>query len=323
MPLIPRSIATARAASPCQISAILLALCIALVRASNAQSAAAATGADSAYASQQWVRAEQLYQDRVITDTTLTGAWYRLALVAQQNGHLELARKAMTHAIAQHVGDPMAHYRLARLEAATGHRDSALALIRAAVPQRRTPAGSAMLRVPELAWLAAPAYRTLVAQADSLAHPCESSPEAHQFDFWIGDWDVTPWSSAPTPASAGHGYNDVHPILAHCMISENWTSAIGVEGKSTNWYDSNLHKWRQAWMAEGGGPLDYVGEYRDGAMRFEGWTLNPDGTHMLQKLTFFNVAPDTVRQLFEQSADSGKTWQPTFDGRYVRTKHKQ
>jgi hypothetical protein len=27
-----------------------------------------------------------------------------------------------------------------------------------------------------------------------------------------------------------------------------------------------------------------------------------------------------VRQLFEQSADGGTTWTPTFDGRYVRRK---
>jgi len=53
-------------------------------------------------------------------------------------------------------------------------------------------------------------------------------------------------------------------------------------------------------------------------MRFEGWTLNPNGTRTLQKLTFFPISKDTVRQLFETSADSGKTWVPGFDGRYVR-----
>ena len=37
-----------------------------------------------------------------------------------------------------------------------------------------------------------------------------------------------------------------------------------------------------------------------------------------QKLTFFPIHRDTVRQLFETSTDSGRTWQPGFDGRYVR-----
>jgi hypothetical protein len=37
-----------------------------------------------------------------------------------------------------------------------------------------------------------------------------------------------------------------------------------------------------------------------------------------QKLTFFAIAPDTVRQLFEASSDGGKTWVSTFDARYTR-----
>jgi hypothetical protein len=153
-----------------------------------------------------------------------------------------------------------------------------------------------------------------------VAFPCRSAPEAHQFDFWVGTWDVSQWNGAPLPGGGGRGTNEIYPILEHCVLLENWTGALGSSGKSFNWYDTNLHKWRQAWMADGGGPLDYFGEYKDGAMRFEGWTLNPDGSHMLQKLTFFRISPDTVRQLFEQSADGGKTWVPTFDGRYIRRK---
>jgi hypothetical protein len=55
-------------------------------------------------------------------------------------------------------------------------------------------------------------------------------------------------------------------------------------------------------------------------MRFEGWTLSPAGARVLQKLTFFPISRDTVRQLFETSSDSGRNWQPGFDGRYVRNR---
>lgn len=99
---------------------------------------------------------------------------------------------------------------------------------------------------------------------------------------------------------------------------ENWTSANGRGGKSMNFWDVNRGKWRQVWVADVGGSLDYEGEFRDGAMRFEGWTLAPSGGRVLQKLTFFAIHRDTVRQLFESSADSGRTWRPGFDGRYVR-----
>ena len=42
----------------------------------------------------------------------------------------------------------------------------------------------------------------LHAQApNGIPHPCLTMPEAHQFDFWIGEWDVTPWQvKEPTPA---------------------------------------------------------------------------------------------------------------------------
>ena len=151
-------------------------------------------------------------------------------------------------------------------------------------------------------------------------HPCPTMPEARQFDFWIGTWDVTPWQVAQPTAQQKLGVNEVYPILEHCVISENWTGARGGMGKSYNFYDTNLRKWRQVWMADSGGPLDYTGELEDGAMRFLGWNLDAAGKRLEQRLTFFAIAPDTVRQLFEQSADGGTTRKPTFDGRYVRRK---
>jgi len=151
-----------------------------------------------------------------------------------------------------------------------------------------------------------------------LAHPCLTAPENHQFDFWVGMWDVTPWQVATPTAQQKLGENDVHPILQHCVISENWTGARGGEGKSYNYYDPTLKKWRQVWIADSGGVLDYTGEYRDGAMRFQGFTIDAQGRRVEQRLTFFNVAPDTVRQLFETSKDGGQTWAAGFDGRYVR-----
>jgi hypothetical protein len=160
--------------------------------------------------------------------------------------------------------------------------------------------------------------QTAPAPPAQLPHPCNTMPEARQFDFWIGQWDVTPWKvAAPTPAQR-LGFNDVHPILEHCVLSENWRGARGVEGKSSNYYDRNLGKWRQIWVDETGGILDYTGEFRDGAMRFQGWTLDARGNRVEQKLTFFAIAADTVRQLFESSTDGGKTWTPGFDGRYVK-----
>jgi len=275
--------------------------------------------ADSAFNRGDWAAAKRLYLVALQQDSTRGRAWLRLGLASQELKDNPGAANAYRHAIALNVQLQVALYRLAKLEATAGRRDSALALLRRDVSIGAAPPGKTMLKEPEFAPLRTnPEFRKVVATADSMAYPCRTSAKAHEFDFWIGTWDVTQFNQAPIPHGLGTGTNEVQAILEGCVLLENWTGATGSSGKSFNWYDTNIGKWRQSWMADGGGPLDYTGEYKDGAMRFEGWTLGPKGSHVLQKLTFYNISPDTVRQQFEQTTDSGKTWATTFDGRYVR-----
>ena len=61
--------------------------------------------------------------------------------------------------------------------------------------------------------------------------PCDS--ENHrQFDFWIGEWEV---SSNGQPA----GTNSIQSILGGCALQENWRGAGpgGLTGTSFNIYD--------------------------------------------------------------------------------------
>lgn len=156
------------------------------------------------------------------------------------------------------------------------------------------------------------------ANPDSVRNPCQYIPVRRQFDFWLGTWDVHPWR-APGATGPKLGTNVITLRQGGCLVHESWTAANGTTGESINWFDRNLGNWRQLWVAQPGGTLDYTkGEYRDGAMRFEGWTLGPQGQRITQRLTFFHLHADTVRQLFESSTDSGRTWTPGFDGRYIR-----
>jgi hypothetical protein len=163
-------------------------------------------------------------------------------------------------------------------------------------------------------------FKTVVSRLVAIRYPCQSMPEAQQLNFWVGQWDVAPWNAPPGTPSNAAGFNDVHPMLENCVIYENWRGTGGGEGKSFNFFDRNTRKWRQVWVADGGGSLDYSGEFRDGAMRFEAQTRSPQGGVVLQKLTFTPFGRDTVRQTFEASPDSGKTWNVTFDARYIRRK---
>lgn len=64
----------------------------------------------------------------------------------------------------------------------------------------------------------------------------------------------------------------------------------------------------------------YVGEYADNKMVIDSVITNKDGKKTINRMTFFHLDANTVRQLGEASNDDGKTWTPTFDFKYVRKK---
>jgi hypothetical protein len=278
--------------------------------------------ADSAFRARSWALTAQLYERITRTSPSQGMAWLRLGMAKQALNETDDAITAFERALSLQFSVAAANFRLARLHAQKGNADRAFTHLDALVPLRAAPV-AVLDTLSELASLRSdPRYRALTDRITAARFPCRALPEAHQLDFWIGDWDVTPWQAPPASNPAVIGTNRIEPILEHCVVMENWVGGgpSPSAGKSMNFWDTNRRKWRQIWMGDGGGSLDYAGEFTNGAMRFEGWTLAPSGSRVLQKLTFFPISKDTVRQLFETSSDSGKSWQPGFDGRYVRRK---
>ena len=276
--------------------------------------------ADSAFRTSDWPAVETLYAQIARRQPAQGMAWLRLGIARHAQNKLETAIPAFEKALELRFQVPAATWRLARIHAARGNPDRAFTYLEQLVPLRAIPV-AIVDTVSELAALRSDArFTTIREKMLALRYPCRTSPQARQFDFWVGEWDVTPFQMAPAPNLPVMGTNRIELELEQCMIVETWTGGGpgGGQGKSINFWDTNRNRWRQVWVADGGSSLDYEGEFRDGAMRFEGWTLAPNGARVLQKLTFFAIHRDTVRQLFETSGDSGKTWQPGFDGRYVR-----
>jgi hypothetical protein len=285
-----------------------------------AQAPTAARGADSAFARGEWSTALAGYLDLVKRDSTTPAAWFRIGVSLHGLTRYREAADAFTKA--RRLGSqPLAtELRLARAYARLGDRNNVFAHLDSVVPLAAAGLAPSTVRdEPDFASVQADArFTAVLTRLDAARYPCHVMPEAKQFDFWIGQWDVAPWSAPPgTPAGAA-GFNDVHAILEQCVLLENWRGIAGGEGKSFNYFDTNTRKWRQVWVADGGGSLDYSGEFKDGAMRFEGWSLGPQGARVLQKMTFTPFGRDTVRQTMETSSDSGKTWTVIFDGRYLR-----
>ena len=146
------------------------------------------------------------------------------------------------------------------------------------------------------------------------AQPCRAAAEYRQLDFWVGEWEVH------GPKGKIVGTSSVQLILNDCVVFENWTAVRGNAGKSFNLYNAQTRKWQQTWVDDQGGILVFTGEFKDGAMRYAGESLAPDGKPVLDRLTFFPLSEGRVRQLWEQSPDGGKTWKTVFDGTYIKKK---
>lgn len=143
-------------------------------------------------------------------------------------------------------------------------------------------------------------------------YPCRYSEQARQFDFWIGEWNVKSTSGQPA------GSSSIQLMLNECVIYENWTSAPpqNYAGKSFNLFNSTTGKWMQTWVDDKGAVIEFVdGEYKDNKLVF---VTKPNPQNQITRLTFFNLEPNLVRQLFEVTTDDGKTWATTTDLLYHR-----
>jgi len=106
-----------------------------------------------------------------------------------------------------------------------------------------------------------------------------------------------------------------------CSLLESWTASTGGSGHSLNVYDQADGKWHQTWVGATGDQTHYVGEFKDGAMRFASDDVaTPQRAPVKRTMTFEPRADGTVRQSGTMSSDGGKTFQPTFDLIYRRVK---
>ena len=149
--------------------------------------------------------------------------------------------------------------------------------------------------------------------AQGAGAPTCDGVEHRQFDFWLGEWEVT----APNGQPAGR--NSITRELSGCVLHEHWTGAGGMRGESFNTWDRTRKRWHQTWVSSTGNLLVLEGGIVGGAMQMTGESTSPKGT-VLNRITWTPSPDGSVRQFWEASTDGGKTWQVAFDGRYRRTK---
>lgn len=134
------------------------------------------------------------------------------------------------------------------------------------------------------------------------------APEARQFDFWLGEWDLT-WEG-------GKGTNLVTAILDSAVIQETFDGG-DFKGKSVSVFNRHTQQWHQTWVDNAGGYLDFVGAFKDGKMVFAR-TAKRDGKAFLQRMVWYNIEKDALDWNWERSDDGGETWKILWQIRYVR-----
>lgn len=167
--------------------------------------------------------------------------------------------------------------------------------------------------------------------ADSqTSQPC-SAPEARQFDFWLGEWDIRQsilrqdgsWLALPARTS-------VSSALDGCALVEHWegdvlffwegmTEPRSRRGLSVRAYDAESGNWYIHWMDSGtprfGSP--FVGGFTVGRGEFVRESETPQGRR-LTRITFSNATERSVDWELAVSGDGGTSWQPVWRMRMER-----
>lgn len=294
-------------------------LCLGTLCAQAPQLDAAASEADAAYTHHDWPAAEKLYDALTRREPGNPRYWYRLGTAERGNQHyapaLEAFGKAAELGAGKGLPKSLVDYERAATYSAMGDRVNALKLL-------KESADGGFLQSARLEsdseWNALRSDAQFMALAKVVnhnAHPCDD-PEFTQFDFWIGDWDVT-----ATGTGVRQGTSHIAKEMGGCVVWENWSSAGSPYfGKSYNTYNVNLKRWEQYWVDNFAGVMFFHGNLRDGVMDY--WTddvAQAGGGTLLRHLQFFNLGSGKVRQFSQGSTDGGKTWNVEYDLTY--TKH--
>lgn len=142
-----------------------------------------------------------------------------------------------------------------------------------------------------------------------------ASVESRQFDFWLGEWDVSPGESVVLIAESTITLHD-----QGCVILENWRPFRNAHGHSINVYDATDGKWHQTWADASGRRTEYAGSVdSEGVMRLDNLgPLQPGAPPTRQRMNFQRIDENTVRQWGEAYDEAQQAWATTWSFTYRR-----
>jgi hypothetical protein len=139
--------------------------------------------------------------------------------------------------------------------------------------------------------------------------PCDS-PEARQFDFWLGDWDLS-WPADQTGGEMGEtmtGTNHIERLFGDCVIEERFSTDDGrFQGRSLSVYDEKRGLWKQTWVDSAGGYLLFTGSFDGTTMELKTEPAQRDSEMVVNRMLFGDITPDSLNWSWQATRD-GATW---------------
>ena len=142
-----------------------------------------------------------------------------------------------------------------------------------------------------------------------------TSTESRQFDFWLGEWDVSPGRSPVVIAESSITLHD-----QGCVILEHWRPFRNAHGHSINVYDATEGKWRQTWADASGARTEYSGSVdAEGVIRLDNLSPpQPGAPGGGQRMNFQRLDANTVQQWGEAYSEAQQSWTTTWSFTYRR-----
>lgn len=147
-----------------------------------------------------------------------------------------------------------------------------------------------------------------LAQTQPPAAPAQI-PINREFDFWIGDWEVTGMDGAVI------GWSRIIAQPGGRVLHEVWNDAKGGGGNGWLAYNAGAGEWNYAYASRGGDFAELAGGLVGSRLVLAGKSYRQAQVGRDLRIAWEPLADGTARQTVETSAD-GTTWSTAFDGIY-------
>jgi hypothetical protein len=247
-----------------------------------------------------WAAAIAAYREHLAQKPQDAWSWYALGLLLHSQSDFAAAAGAFESALEHRVTVPsVAQYNLACSLARQGRHERAAEVLEEALAGG-FHSGDQVLEDPDLVSLGDSERRRLARVADEAHRPCLHQPEHAQFDFWLGEWEVT------IPSGFLASRDEVTRSEDGCVVHQSWKGTLGNTGRSYSFYDAAQEQWVQAWVGSAGLGGTMTGGLEGDRMVLVGASSTPPGS--LARTSWLPQPDASVQVLTENSTDGGVTW---------------